>query len=213
MIFKENNPFRIIRRLRQIYNINFIAKGIRLSPSSDRVYRKINEGMVWFNRNFPKKRKPDVWLMYLIFFLSSLKIRTLKKMLNDYAFFRSDRVRIICFAKRSSSLIKRLKRKTISPVQIHQLLEPLSYEVILLCQAASGDRVVKQRIAEFFLEHHHKQIYITGDDLLSLGIKPGPEFKKIFQRVLRSKLNNKINTKKQELDYVKRIIRSYHKQT
>jgi len=205
-IFKENNPFKVIRRLRKIYNISFIAPGTKLVPNADKIFRRINVSVDWFVRNCPKRRKPDVWLLYLMYFLSCLKMKALKKMLHDYAFFRAEKLRIICFAKVFPKVQKSLAKKKISAVGMHRLLDPLSYEVLLLCKAATNNKSVQNRIKEFFIYHHHKKILINGDDLLALGVKPGPQFRKIFQKIMNSRLNNKIHTKKQEIDFVKKLI-------
>ena len=48
-------------------------------------------------------------------------------------------------------------------------------------------------------------ISIQGKDLINLGMEPGPMFKKIMDDVLEAKLNGKVKTKKDELDYAKKL--------
>jgi len=208
LIFKEDNPFRIIRRLRQVYNLTFINPKIKFNSKLETLYQRIKNTAIWFNKKFPNKRKPELWLMYLAVFLSSLKITALNNFLITYAFLKSDKIRILSFIKKHHSIIKRLRKRSIMPAHIFQLLEPLSYEVILLCYGIAIDKIVKQRISYFFQYIHSKQLSITGDDLLLLGAKPGPNFKKILQKVLHYKINKKLRSKEQELEYAKKIINS-----
>ena len=45
------------------------------------------------------------------------------------------------------------------------------------------------------------------EDLKEEGLRPGPDFKKILNKVLYKKLDGKITTKKDELEYMRKILR------
>jgi tRNA nucleotidyltransferase (CCA-adding enzyme) len=46
------------------------------------------------------------------------------------------------------------------------------------------------------------KIQLKGKDLISMGIKPGPIFKKIFEGLLELRLNNHVKTKEDEVSFV-----------
>ncbi len=58
----------------------------------------------------------------------------------------------------------------------------------------------------FLEELKHIKIFISGNDLINLGLNPSPEFNKIFDKVLEEKIENRIKNKKEEIDFVKQII-------
>lgn len=60
----------------------------------------------------------------------------------------------------------------------------------------------------FLKELKNIKIQITGSDLINLGLKPSPMFNKIFNEILQEKLNGKIKTKEDELDYAKSFIKA-----
>lgn len=206
LIFKEVKPYGILRRLKQVYNLTFIDKNIKLSKDLKIIFYKIDRACIWFQNNFSQRRSLDIWLAYLADFLSHLSLRLLRSLLNKYAFYRGDSKRIISFKKEFKELDKNLSKHKLSTIKLHDILSPLSYEVIILTYAVSRNKNIKQKIREFFLEHHHKKLAITGEDLLLLGVKPGPRFKKIFQEVFKAKISGYIHTKEEELDFAKRII-------
>lgn len=206
LIFKEKNPYNLLNRLKEVYNLTFIDADIKLSKDFKKIFNYIDKTSIWFEHNFPQKRKLEIWLIYLMFFLSTLKISKLRRFLNKYAFARNQTMRIISFRKEFVKLDKNLSKTTLSVVKLHNILEPLSYEVIILTYAVSKKQKTKQRIKEFLIEHHHKKLNITGEDLLSLGLRPGPQFRKIFQLVLHAKINGKIHSRREELVLVKKII-------
>jgi tRNA nucleotidyltransferase (CCA-adding enzyme) len=102
----------------------------------------------------------------------------------------------------------------IAPSRIYKLLEPLSFEVILLILAnaallgspAKSDRA-SSRIKDFLCKYNGTRIYIKGDDLKALGLKPSPKFGEILIKVLYHKLDGKLRTKTEELAFVKKLIK------
>lgn len=61
--------------------------------------------------------------------------------------------------------------------------------------------------ARHYLDDLQKiKLEITGKDLLNLGIKPSPEYQKIFDEVLKVKLKNPSITKEDEIKLVKELV-------
>jgi len=206
LIFKENNPFKIIRRLDSIYNLTFVTKGISLHKDLNKIFSNLRKTGLWFQENFPQRRHPDVWLMYLIVFLSTLNRKSLNNFLKKYAFRKGETKRILSYDKEFKKIDKQLSKKSVTALKLHKLLDSLSYEVIIASYVVSRRQKTKQRIRDFFFEYHHKKITITGKDLLKLGVEPGPTFSDIFKAVFRAKINGRIHTHSEELEYAKKIM-------
>lgn len=206
LIFKEPCPYKILRRLKQVYNLTFIEQNVKLTKDLRQKFNAIDKNCIWFQTNFPQRRIPDIWLMYLMVFLHPLDLRHLNRFLSSYAFHRGDAKRLICFKKEFNKIDNYLSKKRLPAIRLHSILHRLSYEVIILVLAMSKKLNTKLRIKDYFLKHHHKKLDITGDDLLSLGLKPSPKFSQIFKAVFRKKVEGKIHTREEELEFVKKII-------
>ncbi len=50
------------------------------------------------------------------------------------------------------------------------------------------------------------KVLINGNDLISLGFVPSEKFKEIFDEVLKHKFNNELQTKEEELEFVKKFL-------
>ena len=87
------------------------------------------------------------------------------------------------------------------------MLEPLSYEVIILFLAKYKTRNLLKNIQVFFDVLNGMRILTSGHDLRRLGVTPGPGYQKLFTEVLEAKLNGKVSTKAQELELVKKLIK------
>ncbi len=58
-------------------------------------------------------------------------------------------------------------------------------------------------LIKFLEELKNIHIQTNGNDLINLGFKPSPKFNEIFENILREKLDGKLITKSEELEYIK----------
>ena len=60
-------------------------------------------------------------------------------------------------------------------------------------------------IEVFFTTYNGMRIRISGDDLKSLGLKPGPRYQKIFRKILDARLNGSVKSREEEIALVRRL--------
>ena len=97
-----------------------------------------------------------------------------------------------------------------SPVRNSSLYKRLSVfrtELVLYMMAGSKKRSVKRSISRYFTHLRYIQPSIRGQDLVDMGLPPGPIFRRILQAVLDAKLNGELRTKQDELDFVQEFIK------
>jgi len=69
--------------------------------------------------------------------------------------------------------------------------------------AKSNNRTVKRQISNFFTRLRGAKVSLTGGDLKNLGFQPGPLYRQILDALLEAKLNSQVNTREDELLFVK----------
>jgi len=140
-------------------------------------------------------------------FTDSLNTQETRTLCRKFAFKRGEEKRILAYKKINRKFILRLCQEIIKPSDIFSLLEPLSYEVIILLKAKHKNKDLRKHIADFFRYYNGIRIHVSGDDLRRLGMVPGPKYQKFFARVLKAKLNGLVKTKEEELNLVRRFIK------
>jgi len=206
LILKEVKPIKYIKRIRQLIGFNFIAEGLDLDKKVFRLFSDTQKQINWFKKICPRRRHLDTWLMFFMALLDRLKLKDAQIICEKFSLNQGDRKRILSFKKIGDSFISKLGSKNISPAQIFALLEPLSYEVILLLRAKQKNKNFSKHTQDFLAIYNDIRISICGDDLKNLGLSPGPIYRKIFSRVLNAKLNGTIKTRGQEIRLIKNII-------
>jgi tRNA nucleotidyltransferase (CCA-adding enzyme) len=74
--------------------------------------------------------------------------------------------------------------------------------VILYLMARSKHPDIKRYISLYFTQLKNVRPQVKGQDLLKLGYRPGPAFKKIFDLLLERKLAGELRNKEEEVAYL-----------
>jgi tRNA nucleotidyltransferase (CCA-adding enzyme) len=207
LMLKEKRPLKEIKRLQELAGLSFISPDLSLSSKDYKLMGSIEKEINRFSSVHHRHRPLDTWLIYLMALLESLNINTVRKIFRKFRFKKGEEKRILIYKKINRGCILELKKRKIKPSRIFAILESLSYEAILLLKAKYKNQRMKKYIEDFFKDYHGTRIYTSGDDLKSLGFEPGPNYQKIFKKILNAKLNGLIRTRKEERSFIKRLIK------
>lgn len=202
LILKEEQPLKVILRLKSLYGLRFIHKAIKVDQATERLFRGVRKKNRWFKDNFPQKRELDEWLVYFIILLRKLKRRDILKLCHDFAFRKGIRKIIISYNDELGLLRRSLDKKHLKPSNVYQLLEPLSYEAIIAVLATIENKRAYKHVFDFLRHYDEMKLHINGHDLKNIGIKPGPHFKGMLEMMLYEKLDKKLSHK-EELSFLK----------
>jgi tRNA nucleotidyltransferase (CCA-adding enzyme) len=72
--------------------------------------------------------------------------------------------------------------------------------------AKSKGETVKRQVSAFLTTYQHVKPTLTGTDLKAMGLKPGPQFKKILDRLLAAHLDGEVRTEAEERRFVQQVI-------
>jgi tRNA nucleotidyltransferase (CCA-adding enzyme) len=206
LTLKENQPLKQIKRIGELTGLGFINSNLTLSQKTYTLLKSAENQINWFKKTYPHRRSLDTWLIYLIAILDSLSLKDTTSVLKSFSFRRGEEKRMLNYKKVASRIIVILSQAEIKPAKIFTLLEPLSYEVILLIKAKSKNKNVKRCIEDFFEIYHGMCLSVCAEDLRKLGLAPGPRYQKIFAKTLEAKINNKIKTREEELTLIRKLI-------
>jgi tRNA nucleotidyltransferase (CCA-adding enzyme) len=206
LILKENDPIKEVKRMIKLCGFSFINKRLKIGSKDINLLKAIAKEVFWFKRNFPHRRHIDSWLMYLIGLLDPLSTLEAEDFCLRFALRRGEVKRILSYKNIDKKFIAELKKASTQPSKVFTMLEPLSYEVMLLVKAKYRDKLIQKMITNFLEILNGMRIHVSGKDLKDLGLAPGSKYQKIFNLVLRAKLEGKVKTRADELVLIRKII-------
>lgn len=116
--------------------------------------------------------------------------------------------------KRVDAVLETMQRRAVrgpemKRSEIYFWLEGLPVEVLLYLMAKARLDGVRKCVSLYFVQLQGIRCAINGDDLKSIGVPPGPAFKKILDRVFRARLDNEALTRDDELRIAKKEAKVY----
>jgi tRNA nucleotidyltransferase (CCA-adding enzyme) len=105
-------------------------------------------------------------------------------------------------------MLRRLARRPApKPSETYHALNGLADETLLLLMAKARPDSVKRQVSAYLTTYQRTKPSLTGTDLKALGLKPGPQFKKILDRLLDARLDGDVKNEAGERELVRKLAR------
>jgi tRNA nucleotidyltransferase (CCA-adding enzyme) len=100
--------------------------------------------------------------------------------------------------------LKRLNsKKEWGPKEIYHTFANLSIEAVIFLMALSSSDRLNQYVNIYFAQYQGKsEPSLTGDDLVEMGIEPGPVFQSVFNALREARVMGRVNTREEEVALV-----------
>jgi tRNA nucleotidyltransferase (CCA-adding enzyme) len=206
LILKENRPLKPLKRVKQLLGFSFINQNLSLTNRDFNFLSRLEKEIAWFKGSRMSRRRLDGWLIYFMGMIDGLSLGEVKSTCRNFVFRRGEEKRILDYKRLRYKIFSLLKYRSVKPSRIYHILQPLSYETILSIKAKYKNKNLRRNIDDFLAVYNGVQVFTGGKDLQALGLKPGPDYQKIFHKVLNARIDGEIKTRDGELRFIKRII-------
>ena len=102
--------------------------------------------------------------------------------------------------------LQALANPALNPSGIYRLLHGYSPSAIMANLLAGDSNVACQHIRLFLNKLRYVKPALNGDDLIRIGIAPGPRIKEILQLLHQARLDGKVTSKQGEESLVKKWL-------
>jgi tRNA nucleotidyltransferase (CCA-adding enzyme) len=167
----------------------------------------------WWTKQFPE-RTPDHWLVYLMTLLDESPAPIVETILTRLTLPTRESAKVRAAKRRVPSVLRALATsQRVRPSRAYRLLADLSDESLILLAAKAGSKDIQDLITAHVTTYQHVKPSLTGADLKALGLKPGPLYKKILDRLRDARLNGTVTTEADERALVKRLAKLQERQS
>lgn len=202
-LLMEQEPSRAIERMSEFDLLKFFSPGIKFTPELKTLLGEIKGVLSWFNLLYLEESY-EPWKVYWHSLTSGLDVESLRELcaklqwesLESEAFLRQ-RAGIT----RLPDSLRRLDEE--DNLSLYTLLSQYDTEILLYLMARSDSKVVKRWISHYCTKLKGTRCTLRGRDLKSMGLKPGPLYKHVFQDLLEARLNGLVGNREDEIRYVR----------
>jgi tRNA nucleotidyltransferase (CCA-adding enzyme) len=197
LLLSEKDPRRAIRRLAEFDLLRFLHSSLKLTPPLEALLARIPSAIAWWNKRFPD-RSLDHWLVYFIGLVEGLSDAAIHAMVKRLTIPNRQASKVRMVRSGLSSALRGLSKSRSKPSAAYRLLTVLPDEGFILLVAKARSPNVKRSLTTYLTRYQHVKPSLTGSDFKAMGLKPGPLYKKILDRLLDARLNGEVKTEADE---------------
>jgi tRNA nucleotidyltransferase (CCA-adding enzyme) len=212
LLFAEHDPLRTIARLAQLKLLRFLHRRLCYTKTVKRVITAVPKALAWWARRF-KDSVIDRPIVYLMALSSESSPAVVAAMIQRLMLSREQAKNVSAGGHRVDRALKRLANKgTVRPSQVYRLLADLSDEalVLLLAKQVSRQHGVRLRLLKrhllAYVKNRAVKTALTGRDLQTMGLEPGPQYKTILGKLLDARIDGMITTEAEERAFIQKRL-------
>jgi tRNA nucleotidyltransferase (CCA-adding enzyme) len=206
LILQEDNPIPAIARLAELNLLAAVHPRLVFDEGTRRMLEQVLAVLSWYDLLYLGDRYKR-WLVYFLGLVDHLTLAELEEMLGRFNLSPKQASAISKGKEAAEEALLRLFRygEPTRP-QIYNLLASLDTEFILYMMAKSRHEGSRKAISLYFTHLKHLKPELKGRDLVAMGYQPGPLIKEMLDRLLEARLNEKVKSRSQEKDFIRRAF-------
>ena len=208
LCLKEEKPLAVIKRLRDYGLLKFFHVRLKVDRAAENLLQRLEEVLSWYQLLFTGERH-EKWLVVFLGLVDNLAEKEIQELLTRLSLSEKYRTAFLQRRGKAIQVMDRLSRSSaLSPSDIYFLLNPLPTDFLLYIMGKAESGEVKKALSLYFTRLKPTRISLSGGDLSRMGYAPGPIYAEILQELLRAKLDGKLHSHQEEMEYVQeRFVR------
>ncbi len=206
-LFRENKPFKALERINRVCGLSFLHPEIKFNPAWRILFCEITKYIAAYNINSRKEIEP--WIIYFFILTESIRCDKLDAFLESYGFKREEKEMILHTHRLNSVFTRKEFLKWKIPSTVYAKLSPIYPEVIIYLVAKLKIRSDRVKLLRFLRKFESTKLKIGGEDLKKIGFTPGPIFNKVLNALYMEKLDSRLKSRKEELEFIRKKFVNY----
>lgn len=190
-IFDENDPLRCLIRLDSLGILKAIHPQLDLNPAKIAILTSVKEMMDWYRILYFEDR-PNPVCVYIFALCRNLTYHEASAIFDRLGMPKKQKNDLLHLRERIRTLhpkVEAWQRENGKVSTLYYLLQNMPLEGLLYMMGRTNSDEVRKNLSRYITQWRREKIDITGDDLRSMGLTPGPLFGKIMRQLLTAKLD------------------------
>ncbi|MEH0020000.1 MAG: CBS domain-containing protein [Desulfobacter sp.] len=203
-IFGEENPIPAVETIAEYGIEKILHKELSITPNTYELFESVKRALTWHDLLYVADAYPR-WAVYFMALLYRRPYRVCDEILNRLMVPVKERHLLMDRRYKAENRLSLIEsRFPMSRQEMYWGLINFKTEYILYMMALTKNEEIQKAISNFYTRYRYVKPVIMGKDLLAIGIKPGPVFTRILNLVLNEKLDQKLTTKEEEIEFATR---------
>jgi tRNA nucleotidyltransferase (CCA-adding enzyme) len=207
LLFSERTPRQAVRRLADLNLLRFIHPKLTWTSRLDRRLIEVEAALDWYKLSC-FDQKISGWLVYAMALVEEMPDQAVRDLLERFPFTVGERTAITASRFLTQQVFRTVSRRApLRPSETVRLLTGLSDETLVFLLAKNKSESAKRRVSQYLTAYREVKPALTGKNLQSLGLKPGPLYSAILARLTEARLDGEVKSEAEELVLVNELAR------
>ncbi|MGQ9654880.1 MAG: CBS domain-containing protein [Thermodesulfobacteriota bacterium] len=204
MLLSEKRPLVAMQRLREFDVLRFIHPSLDLGEAKRRLFQEVEGVLAWYELLYLEDRV-EPWRVYLLALLDEMSDEEVCQALERLAFPPREVQRWSAQKMAADRVLSRISSaRGLRPSQVYAIMQPFRIETLLYLTAKAREHGAKRHLSQYITRYRGVNPMLNGEDLKALGMKPGPVFRRALDALRDARMDGKVTTREDEVDFVLR---------
>ena len=201
-ILNEREPIGAIGRMANFGLLQAIHPNLKLVPETERVIRESSQLLTWF-RLLYLNDPCEQWQVFFLALCDQLRVEEFDETCKRLAIPGRVVSHVLGHRHEALSTLSSLQRRLkhghlIRNSEIHSLFRGMPLEILLYLASRTTYEQLRRYTSLYITRLRQVRCELDGHDLQGLGLKPGPLFSRIMQRLLAARLDGEVTSLAEE---------------
>lgn len=210
-ILEEENPTPAIVRMQDFNLLKVIHPSIVLNKGLIDLLNAVKSVIAWHDLLFTEE--PSLrWTVYFMALIHACDLETSEEICRALE-LAPRHAQLLCQQRLAAHNCLNQLEQALPEANsaLYRRLCDFRTELILYMMAATRSTPVKKAISNYYNILRKTKPIIGGQDLMAMGLTPGPLFSQILEALLDAKLNGRVETRDDEVQWVQRWMETHRK--
>lgn len=206
LLLQEETPLSALKRMNDFNLLHVLHPQIKLTDEMEALFEQIHHVLSWFDLLFLEEQY-ERWPIYFNGLIEGLKGGEVEEISQRLGMNDKLKKKILDGKRQADQQLLQIFSWIHSGLQpkrseIYAALDSLPTEIKLFMMAKTTQMRTQRYISLYFTQLKGTKPVLKGADLIQMGIKPGPVIKKALADLLKARLDERIITREDEIEYI-----------
>jgi tRNA nucleotidyltransferase (CCA-adding enzyme) len=205
LLFSERTPRHAVRRLADLDLLRFVHPTLTWSARLDRRLTDLEAALDWYRLSC-LDRTINAWVVYAMALAEVMPDQAARDMLKRFPFTEAERTAMTQARFLTQPVCRILTRRApLRPSETVALLAGLSEECLVFLLAKNASETAKRYLSQYLTVYRDVKPALTGKALHAFGLRPGPFYRTILERLTEARLDGEVKSEEEERALVKEL--------
>lgn len=205
LILNEKDPVPSLKRMKEIGVWRYILPEVKLEELNEATLKRISIVLGWWDERY-FRTDTSRWLLYIMYIMSNLSEEQVEAVLGRYPLDNHSQ-RCIRESRQAARVAREImSRPEWKTSELDHRLNNFTGESLVYLLLCLRDETSWEKVVNYLDRKESIRVEINGHDLKNLGLKPGPDYKHILERLYDLKLDGKLSNRDDEINMVHQWI-------